>query len=311
MKIDRSRRRFPEGHRQGPGTLTVGASTSAARRLLPSTDDSSQDGAYGLIEEAVRASMVGEPRNDETFGAFSALLGFFRSAAMQEGLLIEAAIRHTIEIHPGLKLLPARAMPVVPAALEMLKRTAPDLVGAIRFPLKAHTTESYRPDLFVANPARHTGLIIDVKRRLLAHRPADIDRLRVRMLAAASIAPEWVLEQRGPALSEIETAIVDGADEVSDHGRGVFKISELDGLLEVSGAAAFVSRVRAEFAQRIQTELRHRCGGLATRANTGNEPECVDHSIREVDVNPTGGTAPSLVTDRPRRFGFARRPGLH
>lgn len=309
--MDRSRRRFPEGHRRGSGTPIVDTRSSPTRRLAPSSDSSLQAGAGSLIEDAVRASMAGETRDDDTFGAFSTLLGFFRSAAMQEGLLIEAAIRHTIETHPGLRLLPARAMPVVPGALDMLKRTAPHLVGAIRFPLSTHTTESYRPDLFVANPARHTALIIDVKRRLLAHRPADIDRLRIRMLAAASIAPEWVLEQRGPALSEIETAIVDGADEVSDHGRGVFKISELDGLLEVSGAAAFVSRVRAEFAQRIQTELRHRCGILAPWAKAGDEHDRVDQDIREVDVKPSSCAAPPLLADRPRRFGFARRPSLH
>ena len=74
----------------------------------------------------------------------------------------------------------------------MLKRTPADEIKGVPFPSRVHSTETYKPDLFVVNRTKHSGLILDIKRSLGSCRPQEVDRLRFRMLAVAAIAPEWV-----------------------------------------------------------------------------------------------------------------------
>jgi hypothetical protein len=244
-----------------------------------------------------------------------ALFGFFRSAVMQEGRLLELAIEQAVQKNPDLRLLPTKPMPIVPAAQEMLKRTPSDEIKGVRFPSKVYSKESYKPDLFVVSRTRHSGLILDVKRSLGSYRPQEVDRLRFRMLAVAAIASEWVAGNQGPLLVDVEIAIVDGADEMSDHDRGVFRISEIDGLLETEGAAEFIRQVREAFSGRVQEELAHRCRTLAgDRAESREFPDRTSPSVD--DPAPPRDKLASVVplqasvTQQPR-FGYARRPGLH
>lgn len=315
MTTDRSRRWRPEGGRRSSKLRLAGYRRYFPEPRLPRTGDDHSPNIDGLVEEAMTAALSGEARVDETFGAYSTLFGFCRSAVMQEGRLLEIAIEHAIRENPELSLLPARPMPIVPAAQEMLKRTPAANIKGVRFPSRVHATETYKPDLLIINRTKHSGLILDVKRSLASHRPQDIDRLRFKMLAVASIAPEWVAEHRGPLLVEIETAIVDGADEMSDHERGVFRLSEIDHLLGTSGAAESIRGVREQFSRRVQDELTRRCRALATpsaaASATGSSEEPGGRSARQIDSTDT--PLESFVADakQPRRFGYARRPSLH
>lgn len=268
-----------------------------------------------LVDDAMKAALAGEVRDDSTFGEYASLFGFFRSAVMQEGRLLETAIEQATQENPDLKLLPTKSMPIVPAAQEMLKRTPSDEIKGVRFPSRVHATESYKPDLFVVNRQNHSGLILDIKRSLGSYRPQEVDRLRFKMLAVAAIAPEWVSEHQGPLLVKIETAIVDGADELSDPERGVFRLSEIDDLLETDSAAEFVRDVRDAFSRRVQDELARRC-----RMLMGNpvEPDRIpDAENLAADDHSSPRAEPASViplqtpvTAQPR-FGYARRPNLH
>jgi len=312
MRIDRGHFRRSEGTRRSSTVRLAGYRRhfrqSAA--FLPS----GRSDIDRLVEEAMKAALAGEGRDDITFGEYASLFGFFRSAVMQEGRLLEMAIEQAVQKNPDLKLLPAKPMPIVPAAQEMLKRTPSEEIKGVRFPARVHATESYKPDLFVANSTTHSGLILDIKRSLGSYGPQQLDRLRFRMLAIAAIAPEWVAEHQGPLLVRIETAIVDGADEMSDPERGVFRISEIDELLETEGAAEFIRQVREAFSGRVQDELARRCRTLAgdpvetcrlPNANpSANDPEPPSDEL--ASVIPLH--AP--VMEQPR-FGYARRPGLH
>jgi hypothetical protein len=268
-----------------------------------------------LVEEAMQAALAGEARDDITFGEFASLLGFFRSAVMQEGRLLELAIEQAALKNPDLKLVPAKPMPIVPAAQEMLKRTPADEIKGVRFPSRVHATESYKPDLFVVNRAKHSALIIDVKRSLGSYRPQEVDRLRFRMLAVAAIAPEWVAEHQGPLLVRVETAIIDGADEISDPERGVFRLSDIDDLIECKGAADSVRQVREAFSDRVQEELARRCRAMA--GNPAEPPTITDaaNPVAKDDAPPPeerDSVVPLPISESQRPcFGYARRPGLH
>jgi hypothetical protein len=169
-----------------------------------------RDGAAGaadtdrLVDEAMKAALTAEAREDVTFGEYAPLFGFSRSAVMQEGRLVELAVEQAIRRDPDLALLPVKPLPVVPAAQEMLKRSPPDQLKGVRVPARVHATETYRPDLFIVNRIRHSGLILDIKRSLTSYRPQEIDRLRFRMLAVAAIASEWVAEHQHALLVEME-----------------------------------------------------------------------------------------------------------
>ena len=315
MGIDRWHGRRPEGARGGSVARLAGY-----RRHFrgiggaPPETQSPHPEADALVEEAMQSALAGVSKQDSTFGDYASLFGFFRSAVMQEGRLLEDSIARCVEGHATLKLLPTKPIPVVPAARELLKRTSPDDMKGIRLPARVHATESYKPDLFVMNRQKHSALILDVKRSLGSYRPQEIERLRERMLAAASIASEWLVENRGPVVVELEVAILDGADEVADHERGLFRLSEIDSLLETEGTAAFVRQVREGFSKRVQEELGRRCRSLAGpptgvefSAATLTSPAEVPDRLAEFgwDIRHPADAVPQ------RRFGYARRSGLH
>ncbi len=314
MNNDRWRGRRPEGDRRAFDTGSAGY-----RRPFQALRDMRQDNVAEtadtgrLVDEAMKAALAAEAREDVTFGEYASLFGFFRSAVMQEGRLVELAVEQAIRQDPDLALLPIKPMPIVPAAQEMLKRTPADQLKGVRVPARVHATETYRPDLFIVNRTRHSGLILDIKRSLVSYRPQEIDRLRFRMLAVAAIAPEWVAEHQHTLLVEVETAIVDGADEVSDPERGVFRLSEVDMLLETAGAAESISEVRQAFSRRVQAELARRCqilgkgqpGGLVAESfRYPSEPP----SAPPVEDYPT--VVPLAASGARPRFGYARRPGM-
>lgn len=314
MRIDRGHFRRSEGARGVslaplPGYRRHLRQSSASLPPKPSCNDIDR-----LADEAMKAALAGEGRDDITFREYAPLFGFFRSAVMQEGRLLEMAIELAVQKNPDLKLLPAKPMPIVPAAQEMLKRTPPEEIQGVRFPSKVYSKESYKPDIFVVNRTRYSGLILDVKRSLGSYRPQEVDRLRFRMLAVAAIAPEWVADRGGPLIVKTETAIIDGADEISDHERGVFRISEIDDLLETEGAAESVSQAREAFSARVQDELARQCRTLAgdhieSRKFPNANPAADDPAPppdEQASVVPFQGA----VTQQPR-FGYARRPGLH
>lgn len=314
MRIDRRHCRRPEGARGSSMARLAGYRRQFVQPKVFVPPGPAHSDVDRLVDEAMKAALAGESRDDITFGDYASLFGFFRSAVMQEGRLLEMAIEQAAQENPDLKLLPTKPMPIVPAAQEMLKRTPSEEIKGVRFPSRVHATESYKPDLFIANRTTHGGLILDIKRSLGSYRPQEVDRLRFRMLAVAAIAPEWVAEHQGPLLVRIETAIVDGADEMSDHERGVFKISEIDDLLECEGAAESIRQVREAFSGRVQDELARRCRMLAgDPVESRKLPDA--NPVADDPAPPPDALAPVVPLQasamQQPRFGYARRPGLH
>ena len=273
---------------------------------------SRDEGTEQLVSQMIETAKAGAVRDDPTFGEYAPLFGFFRSCVMQEGRLLELAIADAVDENPSLSLLPPRPMPIVPAAVEMLKRTPGHVARGIRFPSRVHSTEAYRPDLFIVDEVKHTGLMLDIKRSLTSYRPREIERLRFRMLAVASIASEWVAERQGPVLVEVETAIIDGADEVSDHDHGIFPLSEIDELLGKEGVLESITRARALFAEKVQMELRARCRGLVFGDGSNAPDFSAEHNgVQAGTTHPSEIGPPHSATVRPVRFGYAKRPNLH
>jgi hypothetical protein len=195
-------------------------------------------------------------------------------------------------------------MPIVPAAVELLKKNEWREIQGIRLPSEVHTNKTYTPDLFVANRARHSGIIIDVKRSLASYSESKLDGLRFRMLAVAAIASSWLGERQGPVLVEVSTAIIDGADTLSDHEKGVFKLSEIGDLLEIDEAGNAMTRLRDMFAERVQNELHSQCRKVIGTTNLSATQSVFDADFCDGDV----GDAPLDA----RRTGVPpQQSGLH
>uniref|UniRef100_E6VQ03 Uncharacterized protein n=1 Tax=Rhodopseudomonas palustris (strain DX-1) TaxID=652103 RepID=E6VQ03_RHOPX len=212
-----------------------------------------------MIDKVFRA-VVTDPKPDSIFGRYSEIASVARSIAFHEGKLLEWGIAAIARCNPDLLILPQeRAMPIVPAAIELLRKNEWQELRGIRLHSEVHASKTYTPDLFIANRVRHAGLIMDVKRSLGSYAECRLEELRFRMLAVAAIASSWLSERQGPLLVEVGIAIIDGADTVSDHTKGVFKLSEIGDLLEVDRADDAMTRLREMFAERVQQELESQC----------------------------------------------------
>jgi len=261
-----------------------------------------------LASALVKAAQAGSPRADATFGPYASLFGFLHSSAMQEGRLLELAIADVAQTNPNLRILRPGTLPINPSALDMLERTSPEAVKGVRFSPHVYSDKGYKPDLFIVDQATHIGLLLDVKRNLGSHRGQDIEELSARMLAAAYSAGEWIAQRRGPVLVKVETAIIDGADELSDPDRGVFRLSEIDCLLGTEGAAESIYQTRVLFAEKVQAELHRRCCELVQNEDGRRGLTIVASSASEAH---SGIRDARQTHDGTPRFGYARRPGLH
>lgn len=267
-----------------------------------------------ITDKAIAAIVACEAKPDRVFGDFSDLVSFVRSVAFHEGRLLEWGIAAVARCNPHLLILPPdRPMPIVPAAVQLLKKNEWCELQGIRLPSEVHTNKTYTPDLFIANRTRHAGLIIDVKRSLASYAESRLEDLRFRMMAVAAIASSWLSERQGPVLVEVGTAIIDGADLASDHDKGVFKLSEIGDLLEVENAGAALTRLRDMFSERVQRELKIQCNKVLTDGayGTAGPFDCKDEADTEIDASASVASALSddrkpIAFARNVRVGFAR-----
>ena len=76
-----------------------------------------------LIERAIMAIREGGNREDPVFGSYAELNSLVRAVTYHEGKLLEHGMARLVADNPSLSLMPPEtALPVVPAAVEMLKR---------------------------------------------------------------------------------------------------------------------------------------------------------------------------------------------
>lgn len=221
-----------------------------------------RDAAFDrLIDRAVVAICEGGSRVDPVFGPFAALNSLVRAVTYHEGCLLEEGMAVLVSENPSLSLMPAETeLPIVPAALEILKRNDGATLEGIRLSSEVHHKARYTPDLFVVDHARHRALIIDVKRSLGSYPERRLKALRTRMMASALIAADWLhVEGKVAGVTEVRVAIIDGSSERHDPGTGIIALEEIGDLIGVSDAGEAMIGLRAKFASRVQAEIRAAC----------------------------------------------------
>lgn len=214
-----------------------------------------------LIEDAIGAILVAGERADQVFGPFAELNSLVRAVTYHEGKLLELGVARLASENPALTLMPGEtALPIVPAAAEMLKRNGWDALKGIRLRSEVHYRTTYTPDLFIVDHAKHSALILDVKRSLATYQERRLVALRERMMAAALIAADWLhIEGRVAGVTSVEIAIIDGSSERRDRRSGIFALDEIGELIGVPDAGEALLELRARFACRVQEEIRAAC----------------------------------------------------
>lgn len=227
-----------------------------------------------LVENAIAAIRVaGERPLDAVFGPFAEINSLVRAVTYHEGWLLEQGMARRAAENPSLLIMPAEtALPIVPAALEMLERNDWKSLRGIRLRSEVQYRTTYVPDLFIVNPEAHWALIVDMKRSLASYQERHLKALRTRMMAAALIAADWLhVEGRVGGVTEVEVAIVDGSSERRDRENGIFALDEIGELIEVEDAGAAMLQLRAKYACRVQEEIHAACLRAVVR-----EPEEAD-----------------------------------
>lgn len=263
-----------------------------------------------LIDRAMAAMASSDAKPDLAFGAFAPVVALVRSVAFHEGVLLEWGLTHLCSLNPNLLVMASDcALPVVPAALAIIRRNGWKDLGGIQLSSEVHAKSTYTPDLLIVDQARHSALILDLKRGLHAYSETRLNGLRERMMATAMIAADWLhVEGKAPPVSQVGIAIIDGSNEASDHGKGIFGLSEIDSLIGVTGAGEAMAQLRALFAARIQAAMEQACRAIvvpepapATAAATAmhadpHDPNASDllasHGMDEDDLFTDGAHLP-------------------
>ena len=80
------------------------------------------------------------------------------------------------------------------------------------------------------------------------------------MMAAALIAGDWLhIEGRVAGVSKVNVAIIDGSNVRRDSACGIFALDEIGALIGVPDAGEAMMQLRANFALRVQAEVREAC----------------------------------------------------
>jgi|GEM_PF-2664181 hypothetical protein len=214
-----------------------------------------------LIDRAIAAILEGGNRDDPVFGPYAELNSVVRAVTYHEGKLLEQGLARLIAENPLLSLMPPEtALPIVPAAVEMLKRNGWSALKGVRLSSEVHYRKTYTPDLFIVDHFRHSALILDVKRTLGSCPERRLNALRDRMMAAALIAADWLhTDGRVAGVTSVGIAIIDGSSERSDRATGIFALEEIGELIGIPDAGEAILELRAKFALRVQEEMRLAC----------------------------------------------------
>jgi hypothetical protein len=260
-----------------------------------------------LVAETVAQVEACPPKPDTTFDGYEALLAAIRSATTLEGMVLEKGIALVAATNPDLVLVPLeRPLPVHETAKAVFRRNDWAKASSLRLDSEVVTREFYKPDLLIVDAALQLALVIDVKRSVASYKPRMLSELRSRMMAGALVVRD-VLERDhdAPPVARADIAIIDGAGDCRDEGKGIFALADLDWMLRIEGAAAAITRLRGLYGARVRAVLDHRCaaivaprlqrhrvrGGQDVAAEGGRPEDAADAVTDEAAINAPGATA--------------------
>ena len=161
--------------------------------------------------------------------------------------------------------------------------------------------------------------MVDVKRSLTSYEASRITELKTRMWASALVVPDHVYkEHRRLTVKEVRVVILNAEGTRTDIKGGIWPLSHLDHLLDVTGAGEVLLSLRKIFRERVDANWRAARGPVAAMVTRGVSsgivlPEYADEGtdadVPAEDLTDAGEGDALLRTERPCVIvGFAQVP---
>ncbi|UXS11597.1 hypothetical protein FY133_18355 [Agrobacterium tumefaciens] len=248
-------------------------------------------------------------------GGVNEAAAILRAIPIQEGRLLERGIGIIADLNPDLVVLTQNLrLPVTKTALELVEKNDPKHFRSLTLDADTGGRKTYTPDLIVVNRKTKLSYVIDVKRSLGSYEVSRINELKSRMLAAALVVPDLLYRDHHRLVAEeVQVVILNAENQRTDIAGGVWPLSDLDHLVEVSGAGKAIGMLRERFHARIDAnwKLAHN----SIRPTEVPARRCAPAGIADGNGNELCGAGEDPITEAPQpagrgqiRVGFARIP---
>lgn len=260
-----------------------------------------------LVDEIVITGLSREMLARALDTGMTEVTSVLRAVPAAEGKLLERGIALIAGRNPDLVVLTQNLrLPVTRAASELVEMNDPSLYRSLSLDADGGGRKSYTPDLLILNRRTEVAHLVDVKRSLGSYELSRIVELKNRMLAAALVVPDLLYkEHRRLRAKEVRVVILNAENQKADIDGGVWPLSHLDHLLEVTGAGEAMARLRELFQHRVEENWSAALAGRRQGASVGDAGKA---PTLHCDGDDVSGAAARVRSRLPVSIGFARAP---
>lgn len=262
-----------------------------------------------LVAEIVSSALSAQMFGQAITAGMDDVASVLRAVPIAEGRLLERGIGLVAKRNPDLVVLTDNLrLPVSKAASELVAMNDPSLMKSLSLDADNGGRKSYTPDLLILNRTTKVAHLVDVKRSLGSYEVSRITELKQRMLAAALVVPDLLFkEHRRLHVEEVRVVILNAENQRTDIDGGVWPLSHLDHLVEITGAGRLLEHLREVF--RVQVEANWVAALHCHHSGIGDAPAADRNALADhVTSASSVGLADAAAIRVPVSIGFARPP---
>ena len=273
-----------------------------------------------LVTEVTASTLSVEAMRKSFKGSLDKAASVLRSVPVHEGRLLERGIDLLAACNPDLTVLSQNIrLPLTQAALQLVEHNDARLYRGLTFDADTGGRKSYSPDHLIINKKTGIAHMVDVKRSLTSYEASRLADLKNRMLASALFAPDYLYKEHYRlSVQEVRVVILNAEGSRTNIKGGIWPLSHLDHLLEVTGAGEALLSLRKMFRERIDANwMAARSPNSATdidaststTALDGHASDAGDENGSAAQLTDAGDDKAIVHEDRPPVIvGFAQVP---
>jgi len=231
-----------------------------------------------LVTEIADSALSVEAMRNSLEGSLEEAASVLRSVPVHEGRLLERGIDLLAACNPDLVVLSENIrLPLTPTAMQLVEHNEAHLYRGLTLDADTGGRRSYTPDHLIIN--RRTGIahMVDVKRSLTSYEASRIAELKNRMLASALVVPDHVYKgHHRLVVKEVRVVILNAQGGRTDIKGGIWPLTHLDHVLEVTGAGEVLLSLRKLFRERIDANWEAARGLGAATVPKGSSSKNLD-----------------------------------
>ncbi len=202
-----------------------------------------------LVKTAVDKTTPKQLMKRAASGDAESLEAFGRSLSVEEGKLLEAVVIALARRSTDLVVLTGMRLPVTDAAVAIIEHNDRSKVRSLSIDPESKSKRGYFPDIVLANRNTAEAFVVDVKRSVASYALGNrLNELTTRMQAAGLALPDILWRDHDRlAVNHVSVAIIDGSKTEAESSDGIWSLSALDDLLNVTGAGRVASSAIAAY----------------------------------------------------------------